>query len=115
MSAIVPAARMRPSFAVFSHVKRESWAYEPKQSGGVSVFLFATPHSPLATSINKGSGTPTNADYHPPHLSMWLALCKARSPVGVPPRLLPKGVIVPEARLRAKGFLRLGRSARSGK
>jgi hypothetical protein len=32
------------------------------------------------------------------------------SPVGVPPRLLPKGVVVPEARLTGQGFLRRGRS-----
>ncbi len=31
-----------------------------------------------------------------------LAPCKARSPIGVPPRLSPKGVIVPKAQLQAR-------------
>jgi hypothetical protein len=35
----------------------------------------------------KESGTPINAGPYPPHLSMRRALCKARSPIGVPPRL----------------------------
>jgi hypothetical protein len=35
----------------------------------------------------KGSGTPKDADPYPPQLSLRLALCKGRSPIGVPPRL----------------------------
>jgi hypothetical protein len=35
----------------------------------------------------KESGTPNDAEPYPPHLSMRRALCKARSPIGVPPRL----------------------------
>src|SRR5580692_11420599 len=31
-----------------------------------------------------------------------LALCKGRSPIGVPPRFSPKGVIVPKAQLQAR-------------
>ena len=47
----------------------------------------------------------------PPHLAVRLALCKGRSPIGVPPRLSPKGVIVPKAHL-GPGFVR--RASRGG-
>src|SRR5580704_5283389 len=50
----------------------------------------------------KESGTPKNADPYPPHLWVRLALCKGRSPICVPPRLSPKGVIVPKAQLQAR-------------
>jgi hypothetical protein len=77
----------------------------------VSVFLFATPHSPLATPINQGSGTPTDAgsvsasfDAAPPseRPSLFEGGTEGGSPVGVPPRFSPKGVVVPKARLQAK-------------
>ena len=45
----------------------------------------------------KGSGTPNNAGRYQPHLSMRRALCKARSPFGVPPRLCANGTIHPKA------------------
>ena len=45
----------------------------------------------------KESGTPINAGPYPPHLSMRRALCKARSPIGVPPRLSACGTIHPKA------------------
>jgi hypothetical protein len=45
----------------------------------------------------KGSGTPNNAGPYQPHLSMRRALCKARSPFGVPPRLCANGTIHPKA------------------
>ncbi len=38
----------------------------------------------------KGGGTPVDADPYPPHLTVRLAPCKARSPAGVPPRFSPK-------------------------
>ena len=47
----------------------------------------------------------------PPHLAVRRAPCKARSPIGVPPRLLPKGVIVPKAH-PGPGFVR--RASRGG-
>ena len=47
----------------------------------------------------------------PPHLAVRRAPCKARSPIGVPPRLLPKGVIVPKAH-PGSGFVR--RASRGG-
>ena len=50
----------------------------------------------------KESGTPKNADPYPLYLAVQLAPCKARSPIGVPPRLSPKGVIVPKAQLQAR-------------
>src|ERR1700688_3996620 len=73
-----------------------------KERGGASVSLFATPVSPKPRNKagnkerNKGSGTPTDADQHPPHLAMRRAPCKARSPFGVPPRLSPEGVSHPK-------------------
>jgi hypothetical protein len=42
----------------------------------------------------KESGTPIDAGPYPRHLC---ALCKARSPIGVPPRLFANGTIHPEA------------------
>jgi hypothetical protein len=81
-----------------------------KERGGASVSLFATPVSPKPEikERNKGSGTPADADQHPPHLAMRLAPCKARSPFGVPPRLSPEGII-PSQRLSFRpGFLGRG-------
>src|SRR6204780_1576682 len=51
---------------------------------------------------NKGCGTPANAVQQPTHLPVRFAPCKARSPIGVPPRFSPKGVIVPKAQLQAR-------------
>jgi len=45
----------------------------------------------------KGSGTPAGALIHPPHQRMRLALSGARSPSGVPPRLSPRGLLIPKA------------------
>jgi hypothetical protein len=59
----------------------------------------------------KESGTPKNADPYPLYLAVQLAPCKARSPIGVPPRFLPKGVIVPKAH-PGPGFVR--RAPRGG-
>jgi hypothetical protein len=89
-----------------------------KERGGASVSLFATPVSPKPRNKagnkerNKGSGTPADADQHPPHLAMRRAPCKARSPFGVPPRLSPKGII-PSQRLGFRpGFLGRGLNGR---
>jgi hypothetical protein len=85
-----------------------------KERGGASVSLFATPVSPKPENKerNKGSGTPADADQHPPHLAMRRAPCKARSPFGVPPRLSPKGII-PSQRLSFRpGFLGRGLNGR---
>ena len=62
--------------------------------------------------INEGSGTPANAGHQPPHLAMRRALNGARTLVGVPPRLSPKGII-PSQRLGFRpGFLGLGPNGR---
>ena len=76
--------------------------------------------SPLLSSASltgkkEGSGTPTGAVLQPPHRCgcgtrpclFVLTLARevlegARSPIGVPPRLSPKGVIVPKAQLQAR-------------
>ncbi len=71
--------------------------------GVVPVLCF--PLRPLRhalTPSKKGSGTPTNAVSQPPHLVRRLAPCKARSPVGVPPRFSPKGLVIPKAQLQAR-------------
>jgi hypothetical protein len=62
----------------------------------------------------KGGGTPVDADPYPPHLTVRLAPCKARSPAGVPPRFSPKGLSSPRLSVRPC-FLRLGRSVWSAK
>src|SRR5208282_377340 len=61
----------------------------------------------------KGSGTPADAMFHVPHASGVRGAprirrlappfrLRARSPAGVPPRLSPKGVVVPKAQLQAR-------------
>ena len=104
---LVLAAPRRPSFAVSSHVERESRACEPKQSGGS---LFFRSRHPIR-QINQGSGTPTDAcslsasfDAAPPseRPPLFEGGTERGSPVGVPPRFLPEGVVVPKAQLQAK-------------
>src|SRR5271154_1312873 len=67
---------------------------------------------------NKGSGTPTDAVSHVPHASGARVAprrkrlapphrCRARSPVGVPPRLLPEGLSSQRLSFRP-GFLGRG-------
>jgi hypothetical protein len=111
-------APLRPSVAKACHVKREGRGRTRKEWGGASVSLFATPVSPKPRNRarnkerNKGSGTPADADQHPPHLAMRRAPCKTRSPFGVPPRLSPKGII-PSQRLSFRpGFLGRGLNGR---
>jgi hypothetical protein len=60
----------------------------------------------------KGSGTPTSAFVQPPHHRMRRASSGTRSPVGVPPRLLPSG-LSPLGRDSRPGFLGRGGSASS--
>ena len=82
-----------------------------RRSGSVAApgFRFAQPG---LRRINEGSGTPANAGPQPPHLAMRLALFAARSFVGVPPRLSPKGII-PSQRLSFRpGFLGRGLNGR---
>src|ERR1700728_2017449 len=66
----------------------------------------------LCTKERKGSGTPTDAEPYPPQLSLRRALCKARSPMGVPPRLLPKRVFHLKGATRAR--LRDAQAKRGG-
>ena len=62
----------------------------------------------LPSQKKKGGGTPANAGHQPPHLAIRHAPYGARSPVGVPPRLSPKGII-PSQRLSFRpGFLGRG-------
>ena len=58
-----------------------------------------------------GSGTPRDASSKPA-LAARGALCGARSPLGVPPRLLPEGQLVPKALHQAmlRGTVRSARS-----
>src|SRR5258708_31787028 len=95
-------APLRPSVAKPCHVKREARGGHGKR-GVVPLFRYSLRPSRQSQEIKqeikkeiKGSGTPTDADQHPPHLAMRRAPCKARSPFGVPPRLSPKGVSHPK-------------------
>ena len=76
---------------------------------------FANPHSPLAFVFPQKEEGRRNAGKRwspPPHLAMRHAPCRARSPVGVPPRLSPKGII-PSQRLGFRpGFLGRGLNGR---
>jgi hypothetical protein len=111
-------APLRPSVAKACHVKREGRGGHGKR-GVVPLFPYSLrpPRQSQGTKKeikerNKGSGTPADADQHPPHLAMRLAPCKARSPFGVPPRLSPKGII-PSQRLGFRpGFLGRGLNGR---
>src|SRR5271169_6779454 len=92
-------APLRPSVAKPCHVKREARGGYGER-GVVPLFPYSLRPSRQSRELkkerNKGSGTPADADQHPPHLAMRRAPCKARSPFGVPPRLLPKGVSHPK-------------------
>ena len=69
--------------------------------GAGAVTINASSHE-RKSKKKKESGTPKDADPYPLYLAVQLALAKARSPIGVPPRLSPKGVIVPKAQLQAR-------------
>ena len=88
-------------------------------SGG---FRFALPTLQSAMTKEKGSGTPTDVFSQPPHLAMRRAPLSrfppplagegregARSPIGVPPRLLPSGLSA-LGRSSRPGFLGRGRT-----
>ncbi len=49
----------------------------------------------------KGKRNADKRTVHPPHLAMRLASSGMRSPVGVPPRLSPGGLLIPKAQSRA--------------
>jgi len=66
----------------------------------------------LPSQEKKGSGTPTNAGHQPPHLAMRHAPYRARSSVGVPPRLSPKGIIPSQRFSFRPGFLGRGLNGR---
>ena len=91
-----------PRAAPFDH-----WLSQPdavRKTGAVSLRMVST--KPAAVQLPHPSMRlpPPNV----PHI--FEGSTEGGSPVGVPPRLLPKGVVVPEARLTGQGFLRLGRS-----
>jgi hypothetical protein len=69
--------------------------------GASAVTINASSHEGKSKK-KKESGTPKDADPYPLYLAVQLAPCKARSPIGVPPRFSPKGVIVPKAQLQAR-------------
>ena len=69
--------------------------------GAGAVTINASSHE-RKSKKKKESGTPKDADPYPLYLAVQLAPCKARSPIGVPPRFSPKGVIVPKAQLQAR-------------
>ena len=100
----VLATHARPSLAVSSHVKREFRVCEPSQSGGVSVFPFASPHSPnkskeaerrqtlirILRTIGRGSAL------------LGQLACRRSTTV------LAQGSCRPKGAARANGFLRRG-------
>ena len=59
----------------------------------------------------KGSGTPKGADIQPPLLAARRCSCGSSTPLGVPPRFLPKGLLIPKAQLRP-GFVGGGAETR---
>jgi hypothetical protein len=68
-----------------------------ERAGVVPAFRSSVELRPIKLQeLNEGSGTPANAGHQPPHLAMRRALSGARTLVGVPPRLSPKGVSHPK-------------------
>ena len=65
----------------------------------------------LTLAMTRGSGTPKGADIQPPHLAVQRASGGTRTPLGVPPRFLPKGLLIPKAQLRP-GFVGGGAETR---
>ena len=93
---VTPAMRSHETFALRTDLRQKAQAV-----GAGAVTINASSHE-RKRKKKKESGTPKDADPYPPHLAVRLAPCKARSPIGVPPRLSPKGVIVPKAQLQAR-------------
>ncbi len=93
---VTPAMR---SHETFRSLRRSS--SEGAGGGAGAVTINASSHE-RKSKKKKESGTPKDADPYPLYLAVQLAPCKARSPIGVPPRFSPKGVIVPKARLQAR-------------
>jgi hypothetical protein len=95
---IVPAMRSAPESSSrgknFSALRPDLRQRMPAVVAGISRSVL---QATMYEERKKGSGTPNDADPYPPHLSMRRALCKARSPFGVPPRLCASGTIHPKA------------------
>jgi hypothetical protein len=68
-------------------------------TGSVSVGFAAAQPTLQTNKRKKGSGTPKDAEHHPPHLAVRRCPDGGSTPSGVPPRLLPEGVVVPKAQL----------------
>ena len=93
---VTPAMRSHEVLALRIDLRQKAQAV-----GASAVTINASSHE-CKRKKKKESGTPKNADPYPLYLAVQLAPCKARSPIGVPPRLSPKGVIVPKAQLQAR-------------
>jgi hypothetical protein len=97
----VLATRVRPRHVRDCESKQRSDPELRQSNEGVALFAMTDGKD---EKERKESGTPKNADDHPPHLAVRLAPCKARSPSGVPPRLSSKGLTHPKAQL-GPGFV----------
>ncbi len=106
-SVPLPASRGRKAIVLTTRSASELRPGELR----IGEILFAIHHSPLAFFFpqkRRGGRTPTDAGHQPPHLRCGARSFGARTPVGVPPRLSPKGII-PSQRLGFRpGFLGRG-------
>ena len=104
---LVLAMHLHPSGGHASNEKPRNFCSPHRSSsegtggGAGAVTINASSHE-RKSKKKKESGTPKDADPYPLYLAVQLAPCKARSPIGVPPRLSPKEVIVPKAQLQAR-------------
>jgi hypothetical protein len=83
---------------VLQNQSREARNRGGREYRGVAPRCFSVRYARFAdfkTNKEKGSGTPTNAGPQPPHHRMRRRSIGSGSSVGVPPRLSPKGVVVP--------------------
>src|ERR1700733_8991404 len=100
MSASVPATHTRSSLCKHRHVESAKESAEEKVRGGAC--LFAVRFARFATRKKmKGYGTPTDALSNLPCCWHGRALSRARTPIGVPPRLWPRRDLLPRALLQA--------------
>jgi hypothetical protein len=107
----VPDVIVKTDLVLATHIRRSLMLGEARIGEISSTYRL---HPLLFPSFTKEEGR-RNAGKRrspPPHLAMRHAPCRARTPVGVPPRLSPKGII-PSQRLGFRpGFLGRGLNGR---
>ncbi len=100
-SSRILATHPRPSFAKCRHDESAKESRATEKEGVVPAFSLSA-YARFATRKKmKGYGTPTDALSNLPCCWHGRALSRARTPIGVPPRLWPRRDLLPRALLQA--------------